>query len=74
MIEPTVEEALKEMGKSTDQATAQDYISKAKLSQSVRECSEVGNQAEADESLTADELKAVRAVVSARLKELGGKK
>ena len=52
----------------------QDYINRAKLSESVRECSLVSNEAEADADLSVPDLKAVRVVIAQRMKELGGKK
>ncbi len=52
---------------------AQEYISKAKLSESVRECSQVGNEAEADLSLNDADRKSVRTVVMQRMQELGKK-
>lgn len=51
-------------------ADPQEYITKVKLSQSVRECSEVANEAEADQDLSVPDLKAVRILVSQRMKEL----
>lgn len=48
----------------------QDYLSKVKLSQSVREVSTVGNEGEADESLTLEEHKLLRAAVAAKMAEL----
>ena len=50
----------------------QDYISRGKLSQSMRECSIVHNEAEADPDLPVPDLKDVRRVISQRMKELGG--
>lgn len=61
-------------GPGLSKAVAQDFISKVKMSESVRECSQVGNEAEASDDLTPDELKTIRSLVSHRLKELGGKK
>lgn len=53
-------------------ARLQDYISRAKLSESIRECSLVSNEAEADPDLPVPDLKAVRVVISQKMKELGG--
>lgn len=54
--------------------TCQDYLTRLKASQSVRELSEVGNAAEADESLTQDEHKSLRQVLTVRMKEMSQKR
>jgi len=55
-------------------SSVQDYLTKIKLSQSVRECSTVGNAAEADERLSPAELVILRGAVSKKMKELGAHK
>jgi len=80
--EPPLIHTLKEMGFSqadlagkastapTSNGRMLDYLEKVNLSQSVRECSEVGNAAEADQELNPPHLKTVRQLVVVRMREL----
>lgn len=72
VLEPTVKEVLGDLAGTT--MTAQDYISKIKLSESVRECSQAGNEAEADQQLSREDLQNIRKLVKSKMNELGQKK
>jgi hypothetical protein len=83
VLEPQTADVLREMHEAENRPqqasdapvhqTAQDYITKANLSQSIREVSHVGNEAETDKELSREDLQTVRKLVKQRIGELGKK-
>ncbi len=69
---PVMQPKEPENGENLAVLSVQNYIDRTKLSESVRECSTVGNEAEADKALSHDDLKTIRAAVSKKMQELSG--